>query len=160
MVQDPQVGTLARSRYGGPGARPVVAAYKQQMAAPQAAYGSTYAPRSYNATASYNAGGQNFTIKAVSTQTGCPAALPAAFKIWDGCPDQPADLLDPLQLMRCAACIHEAVPTQPLCWPHACQVTAAVPGKLALAANNVHQANALRCSAVSALVQLPCCNQG
>lgn len=61
------MGTLARSRYGGPGARPVVGAYKQQVAAPQAAYGSTYAPRSYNATAGYNAGGQNFTIKAVST---------------------------------------------------------------------------------------------
>ena len=88
------MGTLARSRYGGPGARPVVGAYKQQMAAPQAAYGSTYAPRGYNATAGYNAGGQNFTIKAVSTQMACHAALPAqqalpaAFNLWDGCPDE------------------------------------------------------------------------
>eukprot|EP00891_Asterochloris_glomerata_P005557 jgi/Astpho2/5557/Aster-x0687 len=67
--EDPQVGTLARSRYGGPGARPVVGAYKQQVAAPQAAYGSTYAPRSYNATAGYNAGSQNFTIKAAAQGT-------------------------------------------------------------------------------------------
>ena len=94
VLQDPQVGTLARSRYGGPGARPVVAAYKQQVAAPQAAYGSTYAPRSYNATAGYNAGGQNFTIKAVSTDMGCPAALPAqqalpaAVTMRGGCPDE------------------------------------------------------------------------
>ena len=46
---------------------------------------------------------------------------------------------------------------RPLCCLCVCQVAAAVPGNLALAANGMHQANALRCSELYALVHLPCC---